>query len=626
MKKFLFTATAFTLLAGGAHAATIDAATELKTTCLKCHSDKSSRVSCTNSKWTGHNVSKVSTAVYDAVTLYKTGKTCSGATTVPTTTTPTGTSAASAHAGITSYNGPATCIACHPTQAQGMLNSLHMQWAGKTPELTNAPNQTLGKGVKGINTFCTYAMSSGGACFNCHVRADGNAPHAPSLNDVDCLMCHNDTYQRKTTPDPSTAMTITDYLGKVKTYIFGLRDAQGNYFTEPDYALMPAGTTMVGLAKTVHMPTRKSCLRCHAKAGGGDWTKRGDMGVNTAAPTDAQDVHMSPTRGNLTCADCHAVSGHKISGRGIDLRQTEAPDPKCQDCHGTSPHKSTDANYTKLNRHATGQVACQTCHIKTFAKGGATEMSRDWLKPEWNPGFCNGQGGWIGTEVKVANVKPEYRWFDGTSYVYNVGEKITKNSDGTYTMAKANGKIFDGKSKIVPIKNHKTNIPLLSDGRIIPPAIMWMFMTGDFNQAVQKGMKDQGMTGSYTMVNANAEMLITHGVDPKTLAPKCAECHGSMTGHNNLMVPFTQLGYHTMPTSVKGCTMCHEKKTLSWEGTHDTHRSKFACSSCHTAPPTGLVSVTSTLCKSCHSLESASSQEVHKEHVGKYACSKCHKF
>jgi hypothetical protein len=627
MKKIFITATAITLLAGGAHAATIDAATELKTTCLKCHSDKSSKVSCTNSKWTKHNGGKVSTAVYDAVTLYKTGKTCSGATstTTPATTT-TSTSAISAHAGITAYNGPATCIACHPVQAQDMLNSLHMQWKGTTPEVTNAPNQILGKGVKGINTFCTYAMSSGGACFNCHVRADGNAPHAPSVNDVDCLMCHNDTYQRKTTPDPSTATTITDYLGQLKTYIFGLRDAQGNYFTEPDYALMPAGTTMVGLAKTVHMPTRKSCLRCHAKAGGGDWTKRGDMGLNTAAPTDAQDVHMSPTRGNLSCADCHAVSGHKISGRGIDLRQTEAPDPKCTDCHGSAPHKSSTSNYTKLNRHAAGQVACQTCHIKTYAKGGATEMSRDWLTPVWNPAFCNGQGGYVGHEVKASNVKPEYRWFDGTSYVYNVGEKIAKNADGTYTMAKANGKIFDGKSKIVPIKNHKTNIPLLADGRIIPPAIMWMFMTGDFNQAVQKGMQDQGMTGSYTMVNANAEMLITHGVEPKSMAPKCAECHGAMNGHNNLMVPFTQLGYHTMPASVKGCTLCHEKETLSWEGIHDKHRSEFACTACHTTPPTGLVKPTSDLCNDCHSMKTASSQRIHDKHVEKYACAKCHKF
>ncbi|MFZ5774063.1 MAG: hypothetical protein ACOY3Z_01065 [Thermodesulfobacteriota bacterium] len=533
-----------------------------------------------------------------------------------------------AHAGITAYNGPSTCIACHQVEANNMLNTLHMQWKGTTPELTNAPNQQLGKAVKGINTFCTYAMSSGGACFNCHVRADGNAPHAPSVNDIDCLMCHQDTYKRKTTPDPSTAMQVTDYLGQIKTYIFGLRDAQGNYFTEPDYAAMPAGTTMVDLAKNVHKPTRNSCLRCHAKAAGADWAKRGDMGVNTAAPTDSQDVHMSPTRGNMSCSDCHDAGNHKISGRGIDLRQTEAPDPKCSDCHGTAPHTYRNANYTVLNRHASGRVACQTCHIKTFAKGGATEMSRDWMQPTWNQAFCNGQGGYIGHEVKASNVTPEYRWFDGTSYVYNVGETITKNADGSITMAKANGKIFDGKSKIVPIKNHVSEVmPLLADGRVVPPAIMWMFMTGDFHQAVQKGMEDQGMTGPYTLVKANAEMLITHGVEPKSMAPSCASCHGTLTGHNNLMLPFTQLGYHQLAsTTVKNCTMCHEQESLSWQGTHDKHRSKFACTACHTTPPTGLVKPTSDLCNDCHSSKTASSQRVHDKHVERYTCTKCHKF
>ncbi len=531
-----------------------------------------------------------------------------------------------AHAGITSYNGPSTCIACHPVQAQDMLNSLHMKWSGPTPELTNAPNQTLGKAVKGINTFCTYAMSSGNTCFICHVRADGNAPHAPSVNDVDCLMCHSDTYMRKFTMDPTKTLTVTNILGQIKTYIFGLTDADGNFFTEPNYAAMPAGTTMVDVAQNVHKPTRKSCLRCHATAGGADWTKRGDIGLNTSAPTDTQDVHMSTTRGNLTCSSCHAVSGHKIAGRGIDLRQTEASDPKCTDCHGTAPHSSSTTG-TNMNRHAAGQVACQTCHIKTFGKGGATEMSRDFRIPVWNPAQLGGQGGFIGEEVKASNVKPEYRFFDGTSYVYNVGETIVPNADGSYTMARANGKIFDGKSKIVPIKNHKTIMPIMADGRMVPPAILWMFMTGDYNQAVQKGMEAQGMTGSYTYVNANAEMLVTHGVDPKTLAPKCAECHGTLNGHNNLMVPFTSLGYHELPTSAKACTMCHSKKSLSWESAHSKHRSKLKCWTCHSKTPVGLKSPTSTLCKTCHSLESASSASVHKKHLPKgYVCTTCHVY
>jgi PKD repeat protein len=482
------------------------------------------------------------------------------------------------HASIQSYNGPATCVACHPNEAQDMLNSLHMKWAGPTPELTNSGGKELGKAKGGINTFCTYAMSSKAACFTCHIRADGNAPDAPQANDVDCLMCHNDVYQRKFTPDPDNTQTVTNILGQVKTYIFGKTDEDGNYLTEPDFTKMPAGTTMVSLAQNVHMPTKKSCLRCHANAGGGDWTKRGDIGANSANPSIDQDFHMAAAGADLSCSDCHAKGSHRIGGRGIDLRQTEAPDPKCTDCHSASPHESST-----INRHATGQVACQTCHIKTYGKGGATEMSRDWSKPYWNPGLCSGQGGFVGEEFKMSNVKPDYRWFDGTSYVYNVGETISPNADGTYTMAKANGAIFDGKSKIVPIKDHWSIMGLSPDGKIVPPVIMDMFMTGYFDQALQAGMDEQGMPGAYQIVHTNAEMLITHGVEPTTSAPACASCHAS-TGKSNLMIPFAELGYHKFLANVESCTRCHGQKTASFTKMHDKHvrDKKLNCTQCHT--------------------------------------------
>jgi hypothetical protein len=537
------------------------------------------------------------------------------------------------HLAISSYDGPSTCIACHQVEAQDMLNSLHMQWSGPTTKLSNASGQVLGKAVGGINTFCTYAPSSKGACYSCHVRADGNAPHPPDVNDVDCLMCHSDTYQRTTVADPTKPVSVTDIYGKVKTYIFGAQDAEGNYTTVPDYALMPTGTTMESLAQNVHKPTKASCLRCHAKAGGGDWTKRGDMGLSTKNPPVTEDVHMSSATGgkNMTCTSCHVSQKHKIGGRGIDLRASEATEPKCTTCHTTAPHSNAD-----YNRHSQGQVACQTCHIRTFGKGGATEMSRDWLKPVWNPAFCSGQGGYVGEEVKVANVKPQYRWFDGTSYVYNVGETIAKNADGTYTMAKANGKAFDGKSKIVPIKDHWSIMALHESGKIIPPVIMDMFMTGDFDKSIVAGMEEQGMTGSYTIVRTNAEMLITHGVDPKSKAPTCTECHDTngKTVDGTKMLPFGQLGYHTWPAKVASCTLCHSAQTSTMTDMHNRHAAsnggsaKLSCVSCHTSEPTGLVKPTSDLCNDCHSSKSWSNgQELHKKHIEKgYQCVKCHKF
>jgi PKD repeat protein len=493
-------------------------------------------------------------------------------------TTATISAATGGHASIQSYSGPATCIACHPAEAQEMLASLHMKWAGPTPELTNSGGKQLGKQVGGINTFCTYAVSSKNACYNCHVRIDGNAAHPASASDVDCLMCHSDVYARKFVPDPNTTQTVTNILGETKTYMFTMMDNQGNYVSEPDFANMPAGTTMTDLAKNVHLPTRKSCLKCHAKAGGGDWTKRGDIGANSANPTVEQDFHMSQAGANLSCADCHAKGNHLIGGRGIDLRQTEAPDPKCSDCHSSAPHASTT-----INRHATGQVGCQVCHIRSFGKGGATELARDWEQPEWNAGFCNGQGGFVGHETKMANVLPEYRFFDGTSYVYNVGETISPNADGTYTMAKANGAIFDGKSKIVPIKDHWSVMAVSTDGKIVPPVIMDMFMIGSYANAILAGMDEQGMPGAYKLVQANAEMLITHGVDPKSNAPSCASCHTS-SGKSNLMIPFAELGYHKFLSGVESCTKCHGKKTAGFTTLHDEHvrDEKLSCTQCHT--------------------------------------------
>jgi hypothetical protein len=539
------------------------------------------------------------------------------------------------HLAIESYEGPQTCIACHEKEAHDMLSSIHMKWAGPTPNLSNTNGEELGKEKAGINTFCTYAPSSKGACYGCHIRADGNAGHEPELGDVDCLMCHNDTYQRTFVMDTENPVTVENIFGELKSYIFGKQDAEtGDYTTVPDYNKMPEGTTMVELAQNVHMPTRKSCLRCHATAGGGDWTKRGDMGLSSISPDIYEDVHMSPFNGgaDLSCTNCHKTLEHKIGGRGIDLRADEMVAPRCTNCHEQRPHSNPD-----LDRHAEGQLACQSCHISEFAKGGATEMSRDWLSPTWNPAFCAGQGGFVGHEIKQSNVKPEYRFFDGTSYVYNLGETITPNSDGSYTMAKANGKIFDGKSKIVPIKNHLSVMPLHNETKqIIAPEIMQMFMTGDFDRAVRKGMQNMGIAGDYSMVNVNAEMLISHGVGPKNTSLACNDCHDSSgkTPDGSRQIPFTELGYHIWPEKVKNCTLCHEQKSMNWQEMHKKHtvagsEKNLSCQSCHTSEPIGLAGNPGAVCSNCHEYKSPNNfdDEDHKKHIEKGSqCSDCHKF
>lgn len=118
-------------------------------------------------------------------------------------------------------------------------------------------------------------------------------------------------------------------------------------------------------------------------------------------------------------------------------------------------------------------------------------------------------------------------------------------------------------------------------------------MTGDFDLAVQKGLEEQAAkgragdyTGNYTMYQADAEMLITHGVEPKENAPSCTSCHdgSGSTPDGSGMVPFDALGYHDLPPNVLSCTKCHGPEDRpSFESLHNKHRDKrVSCVSCHT--------------------------------------------
>ena len=209
--------------------------------------------------------------------------------------------------------------------------------------------------------------------------------------------------------------------------------------------------------------------------------------------------------------------------------------------------------------------------------------------------------------------------------------QITPDEDGLYAMARANGTPFDNKSKIVPIKRHYTNMPLHESGQIIGPKIMRMFMTGNFDDAVQDGMEDMGLTGSYNMIDAYAEMMITHGVEPTSSAPSCAECHdgSGQTPDDSKMLPFAALGYHEFPSS-NMCSFCHESKSMDWQDMHSKHVDDkgISCASCHTAPPKELTASRSSLCASCHDYESESDpQKIHDKHVKKnISCATCHTF
>jgi hypothetical protein len=142
------------------------------------------------------------------------------------------------------------------------------------------------------------------------------------------------------------------------------------------------------------------------------------------------------------------------------------------------------------------------------------------------------------------------------------------------------------------------------------------------------------------MVDTNAELLITHGVEPKSMAPTCTECHdySGETPDGAKMIPFTELGYHTWPAKVKSCTLCHGSENLSWQSMHSKHADEMGkdCTGCHTTEPTGWIEppTPSGLCNNCHSGRSYSSaSSLHKEHAeAEHSngvtthCTDCHTF
>ena len=247
------------------------------------------------------------------------------------------------HESIDSYEGPETCVQCHEIEALEMHGSVHYQQSGPADYVTNidGPAGERGPGAIGINTYCgTHENSPRFTCAGCHV-GNGRFPKTPEelaglapeeriaeLSNIDCLMCHQEVYKRF--PDPSggfTELNIVAPLGYpeslgapdpdaepiIRTGLQGIpevdpvtqdfqfvpadTDLQAAY---PDLPLTPMPMSAVEAARGAHTTTRRSCLNCHAGAGGGDGTKRGDLSTALIDPPVSIDVHMSSRGADLT--------------------------------------------------------------------------------------------------------------------------------------------------------------------------------------------------------------------------------------------------------------------------------------------------------------------------------------
>lgn len=575
------------------------------------------------------------------------------------------------HQSIAVYTGPETCLSCHEDEAREMHGSVHYQQSGPTDYVTNifGPagerwNGLPGEGFTGINTYCgTHENSPRFTCAGCHV-GNGRFPKTPGilaslppedqmkeLGNIDCLTCHQEQYKRFPdptgqfvelniiSPDPQTGAPNPSLPPIVRTGLEGIPEVDD---VTQDFQFVPADPTnpllsgapiplmsisALNAARGVHATTRQSCLNCHAGAAGADGAKRGDLSSLLADPPLAVDMHMSRAGHGMNCADCHSAGGHRMAGRGVDLRPNDTEGRlTCESsaCHGTRPHGDySTRNGTRRDTHA-GHIACQTCHIPVFGKGVPTEMARDWEDPHYSPKACNGRGGWLPREDKASDQVPSYAWFNGKSEVYVLGEPLTNvptltlaqnESDAlglpvgsdAYVLGLPLGSVSDATAKLHPMKEHLGKLARhTASDTLIGHSTFEFFRTGDFKAAVRSGMaQTDGMsdTDDFEVVAVHTFQSINHGVEVADNALQCGACHRSYASGGPLRMDLQgDLGYElkgnyaTQGAKSDTCTKCHSAKTKN-EGNyffyiHDKHvRDKGRdCSTCHkfSRPERGL--------------------------------------
>jgi len=474
---------------------------------------------------------------------------------------------------IVPYEGTKTCLKCHRDEALEAYDSVHYQWKGSAVDTVGLTEDPAGK-MGGINDFCIYpdinwigkltnvdGMPVDGGCAKCHAGL-GDKPNRETATDplenIDCLICHSDEYKRK--------------VGQM---------TDGTFRFVPDTENM--AVTLVQAAANVGLPSRNACLNCHTKAGGGNNFKRGDIEEAHRNPTRSLDIHMASAANGgagLDCLDCHVASGHKIAGRGSDLRPRESLDQvDCTQCHGQTPHDSRD-----IDKH-TSRVNCTVCHIPHFAKEASTDMRRDWSQPG---DLVESTGLFEPHHDKGLNVIPEYAFFNGQSYFYQFGDATKPETNGKILMSGPMGDIQDPDAKIHAFKRHEGYQPIdPATRRLLPLKIGKFFESGNLEEAASLGAA--GVDWDYTgheFVETERYLGLFHEVAPKEEALSCGSCHSGGTRIN-----FTKLGY--TPNSTRNgqplCASCHEDKSGEWSGSeyfakiHDKHvRDKgYDCSACH---------------------------------------------
>ncbi len=415
-----------------------------------------------------------------------------------------------------------TCISCHNERHTEVMHSNHWNWE-REEYVKGRGIVYLGK-KNALNNFCIGSQGNEESCAKCHIgfaNTSNNLNIAEAKN-IDCLICHDNT---------ETYAKASEMGGA------------------PDPKL-----DLNNIAMNVGRPERTNCGVCHFFGGGGNNVKHGDLEMSMFEPAREVDVHMASDGQNMQCVDCHTTEKHNIAGKMYSLSSMNHNRVECVQCHGNTPHESSI-----LNEH-TIKVACQTCHIPTYAKVNSTKLHWDWstagkLKngQPYTEEDENGNHTYMSIKGSFEwgkNLQPDYIWFNGTASHYLLGDEI-KDTTKPIVLNTLHGSYIDSDSKIIPVKIHTANQPFDPVNKILIQPKLFAEKKGegaywkDFNwlTASEVGMKDVGLpfSGKVSFVKTKMYWPINHMVSSKENSMKCEDCHSRdnsrLAGLNDFYMP-----------------------------------------------------------------------------------------
>ena len=249
------------------------------------------------------------------------------------------------------YEGTKSCMGCHGRIGDEIINTGHFKWQGVASNIEGFESGIHGK-TDILNNFCIAIKSNEGRCTQCHIGygwKDATFDFSDPDN-VDCLVCHDQTgtYLKA----PTTAGLPAETIG------------------DPP---VPLDLNLVAqsVAENEGVPTIDNCIYCHARAGGDDNVKHGDLAMSLANTTKEYDVHMGTTDSgglDFECVMCHQVKKdgeRNVLSHGIGVMPYHSVDEgelkTCEGCHGVRYNRHINTTVIDiLNLEVNGELAHDT--------------------------------------------------------------------------------------------------------------------------------------------------------------------------------------------------------------------------------------------------------------------------